>query len=404
MESSITLAQFASLLRPVLNRIFDLPYLEKHPLCQAFFPGAAVGGPSRAERFRRMVLEAIEELSPPGQAEVNTREWRSYHILCGRYADQLAPKEMMAELSLSPRQFYREQRKAVDGLVALLWERFQSTQPPHRDADGTEDVGEAEMVRQEVARLAAQPETLDVGDLVHGVFQTLEPLCREKGVHLSCSARPGLPLVQINRTLARQVVIQLLSQCISKTAVRGVRIDLSLNQSQVIMRVTGTWDGAPPGNLARSLAPDTMRAMLADARGRWLGVEHGDRGFSLRMALPTTLPRVLLAIEDNPGAIQLLRRHLSRSNYQVVEASSCREVIPLVASVDPDLILLDIMLPGRDGWEVLHELQSDARAREVPILVCSVLDERELARAMGASAYLKKPYSQAQLIEALNQF
>lgn len=404
MESPYTFDQFASELRAVLNRVFDLTYLEKHPLCQAFFLGPALDGHSRAERFRRMVLKAIEELAPPDQVEVNTREWRSYHILCGRYIEKITPNEMMDELSLSPRQFYREQRRAVDGLVALLWEKFQSAKLTHQGVHkAAADMGRPEILREETERVASQSEALNVCDLVAGVLQTMEPLCQEKRVHVSCSAAQDLPLLYISRIVARQMLIQLLSQCITKMAVSRVRIDLSLGQSQVIMRVTGTWTGELPGELDRLPTLDTVRQMLTDARGRWLGLNLADRGFSLRMALPTALPKVLLVIEDNPGAVQLLRRYLSRSSYQVVEASECREVIPLVELVDPDLILLDVMLPGQDGWEVLHELRSSPRTKEMPVLVCSVLDERALARAIGASAYLQKPYSQSQLVETLNR-
>jgi CheY-like chemotaxis protein len=404
VESLLTFDQFASELRAVLNRVFDLAYLEKHPLCQAFFPGPALDGRSRAERFRRMVLEAIEELAPPDQVAVNTREWRSYHILCGRYIEKVTPSEMMGELSLSQRQFFREQRSAIDGLVALLWEKYLSLQP-NRGAlgDATDDIREPEMLREEVERLTSLPEKLDARELVEGVLRTLEPLCQEKGVHVSCSAAHDLPLIHISRVVARQVLIQLLSHCMTQTATRRIRVDLSRGQSQVIMRVTGAWDGEPSGKSERSLALDAVRHMLADARGQWLGLDLSGRGFSLKLSLPTGLPRVLLAIEDNPGAVQLLRRYLARSDYQVVEATCGHEMIPLVESVDPGLILLDIMLPGRDGWEILHELQSNSRTKKIPILVCSVLDERELARALGASAYLKKPYSQSQLIETLNQ-
>jgi len=84
-------------------------------------------------------------------------------------------------------------------------------------------------------------------------------------------------------------------------------------------------------------------------------------------------------------------------------AHSEAEVREALARMMPDLILLDIILPERDGWTVLSELSDDARARRIPIVVCSIAAHAELARSLGAADVLQKPITREQLLETVAQ-
>jgi CheY-like chemotaxis protein len=72
-----------------------------------------------------------------------------------------------------------------------------------------------------------------------------------------------------------------------------------------------------------------------------------------------------------------------------------------VAEIRPTVIILDVLLPQEDGWELLMSLRADDRTRDIPVIVCSVLREPQLARSLGASAHLPKPVTQGALLEAL---
>jgi Amt family ammonium transporter len=78
------------------------------------------------------------------------------------------------------------------------------------------------------------------------------------------------------------------------------------------------------------------------------------------------------------------------------------EAYALACHQHPGAILLDVVIPGRDGWELLLELKQLPSTRDIPVIICSVLDEPAVAIALGAAAYLQKPIDQDRLLAALN--
>ena len=108
-------------------------------------------------------------------------------------------------------------------------------------------------------------------------------------------------------------------------------------------------------------------------------------------------------VEDNPGAAALYERYLSTSEWDPVRLPHPRLATDWAASRDIDAVILDIMMSDTDGWTVLRALQADPRTRSVPVVICSVLKDTELARSLGAADYLTKPVSRLDLLKALRQ-
>lgn len=119
-------------------------------------------------------------------------------------------------------------------------------------------------------------------------------------------------------------------------------------------------------------------------------------------ALAGDRPSVLV-IEDDPAAQQLLRRHLEGAGYDVLTTASGKQGLAWLAEVRPDAVLLDILLPDLDGWEILQRAKSDPRTRSIPIMVVSVVDDRQLGLALGAVDYVVKPVARERLLEALGR-
>jgi CheY-like chemotaxis protein len=78
--------------------------------------------------------------------------------------------------------------------------------------------------------------------------------------------------------------------------------------------------------------------------------------------------------------------------------------LTLARELTPQLILLDVMMPGRDGWTALGQLREHPQTQHIPIIVCSIVSQRELALALGAVAFLRKPVSREDLLAALNHW
>ena len=86
---------------------------------------------------------------------------------------------------------------------------------------------------------------------------------------------------------------------------------------------------------------------------------------------------------------------------QVIGVHEPDQVLSLARQLQPQAITLDVMMPTIDGWEVLQMLQTDPETQHIPVIVCSVWDEPELASSLGAAGFLKKPITQKDLLSAL---
>lgn len=143
------------------------------------------------------------------------------------------------------------------------------------------------------------------------------------------------------------------------------------------------------------------RHLLSLCQGR-LWVEEDGAGLPvLLFGAPIAKPCLILTIDDDPATIGLYRRYLQGSTGVVIEAHTAEQAEAVLAEHRPDVILLDVMMPRRDGWTVLHALKARPETAGIPIVICSVIDEPDLALALGATAVLKKPISREQLLQAI---
>jgi CheY-like chemotaxis protein len=111
----------------------------------------------------------------------------------------------------------------------------------------------------------------------------------------------------------------------------------------------------------------------------------------------------VLVVEDDPSARDFLTRALSRAGFEVVVAHDGPSGLAKAREIAPIAILLDVMLPGLDGWRVLRELRADPKTARIPVIVETVLDERHFAYALGAAGYLRKPISREDLTAAVGE-
>jgi CheY-like chemotaxis protein len=112
----------------------------------------------------------------------------------------------------------------------------------------------------------------------------------------------------------------------------------------------------------------------------------------------------VLVIEDDPSAVRLLVETLDGAGWHVVVAPDGERGLELAREHHPDAIVLDVQLPGMDGWDVLRALKSDRDLGSVPVLMLTVVDERDVGLALGASDYLVKPVERTALLSTLARY
>jgi len=113
---------------------------------------------------------------------------------------------------------------------------------------------------------------------------------------------------------------------------------------------------------------------------------------------------LVLVVEDDPAAAELLTRQLGNAGYRTEVAKSGAEALALARELKPAAITLDIIMPELDGWEVITRLKSDAATSHIPVVVVSVVDNPELGIALGAIDYFVKPVNASALVERLDRF
>lgn len=112
-------------------------------------------------------------------------------------------------------------------------------------------------------------------------------------------------------------------------------------------------------------------------------------------------------IEDEPEMIDLVRLILARKRYDVIGANGGRAGLDMVRKTLPDVVLLDLMMPDMDGWEVYHQLKADETTRDIPVIVITAkaqnIDKVLALHIAKVDDYIPKPFTPQELVDSLNK-
>jgi CheY-like chemotaxis protein len=110
-----------------------------------------------------------------------------------------------------------------------------------------------------------------------------------------------------------------------------------------------------------------------------------------------------LVVEDSPQAADLLQLHIESAGYRVAVARNGVDALEMAKRLRPSVITLDLLLPMKDGWQVLKELKKHPLCKEIPVIIVSIVDEKTLGFSLGAVDYFVKPVNREELVQALNK-
>ncbi|MBX3080488.1 MAG: response regulator [Anaerolineae bacterium] len=393
----ITNQAFDQLVKDCLAHLYDYSFLRDNLLVQLLVPD--LSGASQVQVFRQIITETIERLRPDTGTTFDSKQGRIYNLLFLRYIDQQQPQDVILQLALSERQFYRDHPKALQILSALLWERYSG-----EDISTRQSVQPDISVESEVQRIHSQGEnaSTELKALLEGAVVATQSLASQHDVSITLNLSSENFIMGVYSGLLRQTVLLILSQLILHFFDGGqieITPEVSKRTCQIIFALNGKLQNLDA--LHAALTQQKSLQTLIGTLGGMLNIEDVGQGeFRVVLNIPLNQRSVLL-IDDNPGMIDLFRRFLTGKPYQVLVAEDGEQAVKTARQSSPDVIILDVMLPGKDGWEVLQNLKNHPTTRHIPVLICSVLDAFDLALSLGADACLKKPPSQADLLEAL---
>jgi CheY-like chemotaxis protein len=122
-----------------------------------------------------------------------------------------------------------------------------------------------------------------------------------------------------------------------------------------------------------------------------------------RESEPSPDAPTVLVVDDDDAVRTLMRRTLAREGFRVIEAPGGEEGLALAREHRPDVVTLDVIMPGMDGWSVLSAMKADPGLRDVPVVMLTIADERGLGFALGASEFLTKPVDRGCLVGVLER-
>jgi signal transduction histidine kinase/CheY-like chemotaxis protein len=285
-------------------------------------------------------------------------------------------------------------------------------------------------------------EDVDLHDIVKGVMSTAIALVKDKPIQLQQALPPDLPTVHGDARRLRQVLLNLVSNAAKFTQEGFIRVEAEATPTEVIISVVDSGIGIPPDKTETIFEPFTQVDASTTRRtgGTGLGLSisrhlvdiHGGRiwlestpgvGSTFYVALPIEPPprppeeaeteqpelelrpdqKVVLCVDDDEGVITLFRRYLSKRGYQVVGLTDSRMVVEKARQLDLFAITLDVMMPGKDGWQVIQELKAEPDTRHIPVIICTIVSEEEYGLSLGATDYLVKPILEEDLVAALER-
>lgn len=396
-----------------LAHLYDVPYLQKHPLAKWLAPPGGSESPGRV--LRRLLLEAIQGLKPPPDTPPDSQAASRYQFLYLRYVRGESIHQIAAALSLGERQIYRRQRDALEAIAAVLSQMRQSAassaatgQAPAASRQGaatSPDFAANRDVQVEVDRIgSAHPQAgTDLAQVLRSTLTTVGNLSRTDGQPFSTAVQPDLPPAAVDRVAIRQAILGLLVFAISSGSAE-IRVSASRAASEIQLRVQVRREvnpGAPWGLEEDSNLSVSRR--LVELQGGTFTWQADGQSLEIVVGLPVASPRTVLIVDDNQDTLRLFTRYLEERTHRVLTASTGEEALRAIAESPPDAVILDVMLPSADGWEVLQSVRSHPDTGHIPVIVCTVLKQRELALSLGAADFVPKPATQGALLAALDR-
>jgi CheY-like chemotaxis protein len=346
------------------------------------------------------LLGAIEALKPSPDTPPNARSWRLYLVLFHRYVEARTQEETAELLSITPRHLRREQQEAVHLLAQRLWERSPGAELS-ADAGDSGDEGAAwrSQVQQELAALqrSTPGAVADVADAIAGAITVGQPLAARHGVTLTSDLVEARLLAALHPSALRQILVTAVEK-LAQQMTHG-QIHLAAERVRDDIQITIAADPVTAGPAPASALIDEILA----AQGGTFGAQRNGSRLCCRVNLPAVTPYTVLVVDDNTDLVHFYRRFVANTRYQIVHVAEGESVFRVIEQVQPAAIVLDVMLPDIDGWELLATLREHPTASLIPVIVCSVVRREELASVLHAARYVAKPVRRQHFIEALDQ-
>jgi signal transduction histidine kinase/DNA-binding response OmpR family regulator len=295
-----------------------------------------------------------------------------------------------------------------------------------------------DLSKVEAGKMELEPSTFSLPGVLQAGMTMVRERATNHGIALALEIDPGVDDIEADERKVKQVVFNLLSNAVKFTPDGGrIEVNARAIDDSVEVAVRDTGIGIEPADQERifeefqqagqregsGLGLALARNFVALHGGRlWVESEPG-AGSTFTFTLPLGRPSVaaktedvvpllppapppapgasVLVIEDDEHSADLLRIYLEGGGFSVAAAPDAETGLEMARRLHPAAIVLDLLLPGLSGWDVLASVKADPELARIPVVIVSMVDERGRGYALGAAGYVVKPVAREDLLAAL---
>lgn len=390
--------EFETFVKDGLLKVYDYTLLESNPLVKDLIVPDVNFSESKGKFLKQVLTESIESLKPiDKEYDLNAPEWRTYFVLTKRYVEGLNSLEVARFLSISERQYRRYLKRAINSISIRLWERY------HQEKPETHSENHEMVVNQ---NFSVNWETVDLMTILTGVIDLLSNRLENEQIKYLIEI-PKSPAINVksDRIILRQILIGVLNHLMRQN-VNNLRFAADQSGMEISLVIAADISDYKSGILI-SPAEDRENSLLFWSEKLNVLLEENFRSdqhqLEIKLSFIEKEQKTVMIVDDQEPALRMFTRYLSKTNLKIIGLSKGSKVIMKAKEIQPALILLDIMMPKMDGWEVLQSLKLDEMTKSIPVIVCSAWGEPELAISLGAVEFLRKPVRQRDLLATISK-
>lgn len=399
-------------LRFAYNHLYDWAVLRKSSLITLF---DLQNDKDSSASLRNILRDAIESIKPQGEKNQKLKSWRIYQLLYTRYIEQLSQSETAYDLGLSLRHLRREETLALETVGLFLWDHYHlekkwygvSQISPNLDQGTAIEIttpdhySELEWLQQSIPY-----EPVQIQDLIQEILHLDDATIRKQMVHIESNLSEKLPPVITKRTTIRQALLSIVNTIINIIPEGTLEFNAEIQASELSLII----EGFGVSEINPPVFPDeektTVLYQLVELSGGKLTINskgQEDSQIAAIISLPVKDMVKVMVVDDNRDTLQFIARCLSGTQYLLIPAHEPDRAVEIAIANQPQIIILDVMLPKIDGWELLDNFRHHPALRDIPVVIFSIVAQDQLAKDLGALAFLKKPVSRDDLLAFLDQ-
>ncbi len=393
----ISQVELVELVNDAYNHLYDLVNLRTHALGSLLFANLDLTSKEKSLKLHHFLLEVINDLNPGADAPIASPEWRRYRLMDLRFNQGLDTQSVADLLFISRRHLYREQLLCMESCAEIIKGRIpEQSVVENIDLEHSQSSDERWKMLHFESIHPTQEHSVDVNEVVQQTFALISGLVWQKSLKFNFDLALNLPDANIERTILRQVFMGIFNSIFINGQIDEVLVSSKIEEDTILLLFKTQCNQENFTNEGLKILGEL--ALANKFKFATQVNPGGDTTFSVQ--LPCAPKQTIILADDNDDMRRLIHNYLHLL-YHIMETGSGAEVIRLVHENQPFAVILDLMMPDMDGWEVLQSLVNNNKTSHIPIIVCSVLGMKELALSLGAAAFLPKPFSEAELLQIL---